>query len=692
MIFERITIKNFRQFAGEQILEFAKDESRNVTVIHGYNGSGKTTLLNAFVWLFYGDFTPDFTDTDLLVNEGEWVKLKEGEELTVSVKGIFLHEGRRYIAERGKVIEKLADGARKVKKDGKIGLHYFNDDGELREIGGPQDAIEQILPKTLYPFFLFNGERIERLAGPQAYEQVENGIKVLLDIELLERAIYHLKGKTADTFRNEVAKHSGNEGREAKEEREELNDELESLNEEKKQDIKNRDSLVSEREKIDEKLRNQPELARLQQERENKEENLAQTKQDLKVIRSDIGKLLSNDGYLPLASSPLEIALSQLDHAYEEGQIPPPLKREFVEELLEHGECICGEPLEEGSTHYEKVKEWKDSASSDDIARLATTMRAEIRRVVNKRSDDFHQKLKKYQARRENLQQRKKKLEERLSEISSQIGDDAPEEDYQALESRRRSIEKKLETEEIKLADLERKITEKEREIREKDKQIKSLRQANEKGKLAQRRLEAVENVAEVLDKIRNLQQQSVRSDLSERLNTVWNDISIKDYKAKLDSEYRLKLTKRIEQEDIPVRGASTGEKQVLSLAFVSSLVRKAEELRSGSSTSSAGLFSGGQYPLIMDSPFGSLEVEYRRQVADWVPKLSPQIVVVVSETQWREEVEEEITPRIGKEWILECHTPKHKEKSIELRGRNYPYVVSSADGFEKTVIKEVEL
>ena len=143
------------------------------------------------------------------------------------------------------------------------------------------------------------------------------------------------------------------------------------------------------------------------------------------------------------------------------------------------------------------------------------------------------------------------------------------------LESRRRSIEKKLETEEIKLADLERKITEKEREIREKDKQIKSLRQANEKGKLAQRRLEAVENVAEVLDKIRNLQQQSVRSDLSERLNAVWNDISIKDYKAKLDSEYRLKLTKRIEQEDIPVRGASTGEKQVLSLAFVSSLVRK---------------------------------------------------------------------------------------------------------------------
>ena len=692
MIFERVEIENFRQFAGRQNLEFAKDTKQNVTVVHGYNGSGKTTLLNAFVWLFYGAFTPDFTDTDRLANEGEWAKLREEEELSVSVKSVFLHDGRRYIAEREKVIEKLVDGAKNEKKEGELELHYFTEEGELQEIGGPQDAIEQILPKTLYPFFLFNGERIEQLASPKAYEQVENGIKVLLDIELLERAIYHLRGRTADTFRDEVAERSGNEGEKVRAEREGLKQELEDLEEDEQQLIRNRNALEDERERIDSKLRAQPELASLQKERDIKRENLVQTKQDLKDVRKDIGKLLSNDGYLSVASSPLEKALNLLDEAYEEGEIPPPLKREFVEELLERGECICGHQLEEGSEHYRKVKNWKDSASSDQVAQIATPMRAEIRRVVKKRADDFHTTLDKYQTKRGELKDRKRKLEERLSEISTQVGDEAPEEDYQALETKRRKIEDRLERKKVDLAEISRKIEKKQQKIKEKDEEIRSLDQADAKGRLAQRRLEAIENVAAVLEKIRDMQQQSVRKDLSERLHEVWNDISIKDYHASLDSEYRLRLTKKIGDSEEPVRGASTGEKQVMSLAFVSSLVRKAKELKNRSSNSGSGLFTGGQYPLIMDSPFGSLEVEYRRQVADWVPKLAPQIVIIVSETQWRREVEEEIIPKVGKEWILECHTPKHKEKTIELHGRTHPYVVNSSDGHERTVIQEVEL
>ena len=58
----------------------------------------------------------------------------------------------------------------------------------------------------------------------------------------------------------------------------------------------------------------------------------------------------------------------------------------------------------------------------------------------------------------------------------------------------------------------------------------------------------------------------------------------------------------------------------------------------------------GGLYPVVIDSAFGSLEVEYRRDVAKWIRSLSPQIILLVSETQWRREVEEELQPFIGKE------------------------------------------
>ena len=54
MKLERITLENFRQYHGRQRLEFARDEQRRVTVIHGVNGAGKTSLFLAINWCLYG--------------------------------------------------------------------------------------------------------------------------------------------------------------------------------------------------------------------------------------------------------------------------------------------------------------------------------------------------------------------------------------------------------------------------------------------------------------------------------------------------------------------------------------------------------------------------------------------------------------------------------------------------------------
>ncbi|NJL68826.1 MAG: hypothetical protein HC894_23095 [Microcoleus sp. SM1_3_4] len=173
----------------------------------------------------------------------------------------------------------------------------------------------------------------------------------------------------------------------------------------------------------------------------------------------------------------------------------------------------------------------------------------------------------------------------------------------------------------------------------------------------------------------------------------MWNRIAIKDYQAKLDEQYHLRLTKNVGGIEEPVRGASTGEKQVLSLAFIGSLVDKARSTYDEKADPNKGiLFKGGFYPLVIDSAFGQLEPEYKRDVAKWVPTLAPQVIVLVSESQWKKEVEEELQAKIGYQWILQCSTPKNRAKNITLRGREYPYVVESDDGFERTTIIEVEL
>jgi DNA sulfur modification protein DndD len=140
------------------------------------------------------------------------------------------------------------------------------------------------------------------------------------------------------------------------------------------------------------------------------------------------------------------------------------------------------------------------------------------------------------------------------------------------------------------------------------------------------------------------------------------------------------------------VHGASTGEKQVLALSFVGSLVKRAKEnLENKAAAAQMGLQVGGEYPLVMDSPFGSLEDDYRAKVAQWIPTLAHQVVLLVSKTQWRDEVERETRPRVGREYILELHTQKMgADRSIVIAGKEYPYVVETRDPIEQTVIREV--
>ena len=52
-------------------------------------------------------------------------------------------------------------------------------------------------------------------------------------------------------------------------------------------------------------------------------------------------------------------------------------------------------------------------------------------------------------------------------------------------------------------------------------------------------------------------------------------------------------------------------------------------------------------------------------------------------------EVEDELQPFIGKQWILKCETPKNRSRG-SIRGTKHPYVVQSHDGYERTTFEEV--
>jgi DNA sulfur modification protein DndD len=101
---------------------------------------------------------------------------------------------------------------------------------------------------------------------------------------------------------------------------------------------------------------------------------------------------------------------------------------------------------------------------------------------------------------------------------------------------------------------------------------------------------------------------------------------------------------------------------------------------------------ANSSFPIVMDSPFGTLDENYRRQIAKLIPTLADQLVVLVTKTQWRGEVEAEMTPYIGKEYVLVFNSakPDNQPETIELNGVTYPLVRQSPNEFEWTEVVQV--
>ena len=134
---------------------------------------------------------------------------------------------------------------------------------------------------------------------------------------------------------------------------------------------------------------------------------------------------------------------------------------------------------------------------------------------------------------------------------------------------------------------------------------------------------------------------------------------------------------------------ASTGENQILSLSFIGGII---DRVREWSEQKLLSVPESNTFPIVMDSPFGSLDRISRRQIAKILPQLANQLVVLVTKTQWRDEVETEMQPKIGRQYLLTYYTSKSDcpEDYLEINNTRYPLIKHSPNDFDYTEISEI--
>ena len=685
-----LSMKDFRQFYGTtpKLNLRTRGSNRNLVVVHGANGSGKTTILNAFTWGLYGVFTRGFQHPGMLVNK-KALRLGESDgEVDAWVKIEFSHDSANYLLKRSVCARLDTRTGIWSESSSDTELHVTGADGRQKVDPYPHDTIGRVLPKDLHSYFFFDGERIEQIvqATVEEKKQLGKATKLLLNVEPLHRAKRHLddaRRKLQAEFRDvgtvrvkellgekDVAEADLSRKRDRIEDVQ-LNIKMDNIGLE---DIK--------------RLLSASEGSRhLQSERADLESHLGTLTEQQEKLETEIAQVLSSKSYSVFLQRALGKFREVVEMKRSMGELPSGIKQQFIEDILNRGICICERELGTATAERRALEEWKSRAGLSDVEETLLSMGGETRRIEGLISESV-ENGQKFVSESESYRERVGGIRDRLDTIRQAL-EDSPREDVSQLEKRHGELESSIADGNQELGRLESEICRTQGDIDRIDKQIEEEELKKRRQKVARRRVEATTDCRDRVSEIIRKFEELLRKELQRRLRKMFRKMSITPYVPHLGEDWTVKLYEEAGGSALPV-AASQGESQVLSLAFLGSIIG---QTKSGlpKFRSLMGAHSV-DYPIVMDSPFGSLDPTHRHQVSSELPRFADQLILLVTQTQWRGEVEQSMRESVARSYVLTYFTSRDDVEpvDIEVDHQRVRLVRESPDEFEYTQVFEV--
>ncbi|MCP1727617.1 DNA sulfur modification protein DndD [Natronospira proteinivora] len=665
-----IKIEDWRQFYGEQSLCLSTSDKKNVTLIHAANGVGKTTILNAILWCFYETTTSRFEKAKSLINN-EAVKERKKK---ASIEVELMHADAQFRILR-RVLDKRGSGAGpRFKKDWDFSA-YAVENGISRALDAPKSFINSVVPEEMAPYFFFDGEAAETFSAEGDKKATEEAIKNILGCNLLEDAIKDLS-YWVKRDRKEMGDLPGqDEVRSLADRYDEVEVQIEKWRAEKKECQDKYNTAVKQINVLEDALRKNENAAAIQEMRDTQSSILEDKKtqdddllsQKVTWLREFLAPMLAHEKLIRLQSL--------LESESRSGRIPSPYNEEFVRSLLNARSCVCGRSLEPGTNEFNAVAKLTGDAGDSTVQRRIVAVQAFIR--------SFSQGT-------EGAMDKYKEIERKIAKVSDAIT--AAEQKITDCKEKLKGIDvKEIKEKEAKRAEWDRLRDEASKKIGILDSnierfkieadQIKSnIRRVAAKSRQLspiQARIRLAEAAQERLESIANEHIESARKSVEKNINDILDETTRRAYQAQINSDFSMEL-----HHEGTVTAKSSGENQLLSLAFMSALIKFART-RQGQ-TAGGYLIPGTVAPLVLDSPFGQLDPHYRRSTARFISELSDQVVLLLSESQASGDVLEEIEPYVGKEYVLVAHNREERrarpEDTIVFQGERIPTTIYDSD------------
>ena len=655
MKLKRLTMKNFMPYKGEVELVFPQDSARNTLIVFGDNMRGKTSLLNAIRWTFYGNAIgrhlrpiplhqiPNIESASL----GDW-EMKTRMEFEV--------DGVPYDLRRSANKRPLIDIPTRPDH---FEVHTYLMKNGQAIIGDDliEAEINQFAPEQVSRFFLFDGELL------QEYEEllIEDGIQGKKIKEAIEQAlgvpalingrndISNILKKAQKIQADEAANIVGLE---------EIVEELNSCTVHRESfdnDLLRLENLIistrKERENLDDELETVDGIYQQKTELDLYKSRYKEIEEDISLkaqLRLQLVGQAWSDLLAPRLIAKREaLSLEQkqlIDLIGERSRTQMQINQ--IEQYLTNSVCpTCHQAtvLESRASkeqELEKLRAKSFNHESDDknlanITAQIQSLSKLINQGVGKRLTDIDDTLAHLECEHIKIENKIKDLHEKI------IGFDTNK-----ITRQRTQRDRLIREEErifLEISGLKEKIEAANKEIRHWSRRI-TEKSSNQNGVRASQRVILCEQLlaafTQSIEKLREALRKTVEEKASEAFLAMSTQSNYQGLR--INQSYGLTI---VDQNGQEVPNRSAGAEQIVALSLIAGLTNAGRPLG----------------PMVMDTPFGRLDINHRRNILAYLPNSASQLILFVHDGEIRGELDlEDIAHKIDSRYEIREVTPTH--------------------------------
>ncbi len=646
MIIKKLRLNNFRQFTGEQSIEFSTDSSKKATLVIAENGTGKTTIIESFSWILYGTYK-----IKSILNTEIKEKMISGESTNILGEILLEHMGKEYTITRTQKFTKSGNGIKT--EDSILRIVYKDANGISKELRGldAKKEINDIVPEELFSYFFFKGESIEKIgreintSKSTKNNEFVKAIRGMLGFTWLYQTRDDLK-TVSSQYNDEIASNQ-TDGKLAELARKEKTAEFDKAKYE--QEIEQLESEIIKISQRKEELNNlilqSGDIANKQKEARELEVKCGKIHQEILSLKKRLFEKFSSDAYALFGKS---LILNSLNLIENEGDIDkgiPGLEASAIEYLLENKKCLCGNDLIEGTEEYNKLVELMKYLPPNNLGHEINEFKSKAestQEIGDKAYDDLIDKRK------------------RLNDLVSEYNDSVKKLNELNEQIRNFDDVSRLKTEELNCTNkinfyIEQKGKDKilletainNLESINKERSNYSVTDSRNK-KIVECKWH-VDTLINQIDAYCNRKETEKRLQLQDAINSIYKEIFKIGISINLDENYN--ISRNAEGiNDLTEHETSTSQDAIMAFSFIGGIIKLAREKVLNGDDELANIDNTEPYPLVMDAPSSSFDIQRIENFCHLMPQIAEQVIFFIKDTDGLY-VKKYLEDTIGKEY-----------------------------------------